>query len=75
VGVELVTKPSLVFLDEPTSGLDSDSAENCVRLLRTIAKRGTTVACTIHQPSSEVLLLFLFFLASFRNFTSSFSFG
>jgi len=54
VGVELVTKPSLIFLDEPTSGLDSDSAENCVRLLRTIAQRGTTIACTIHQPSSEV---------------------
>jgi ABC-type multidrug transport system ATPase subunit len=58
VGVELVTNPKLVFLDEPTSGLDSNSALSCVKLLKSIAKRGTTVLCTIHQPSSEVFELF-----------------
>jgi ABC-type multidrug transport system ATPase subunit len=58
VGVELVTNPKLVFLDEPTSGLDSDSALSCIQLLKSIAKSGTTVLCTIHQPSSEVFSLF-----------------
>ena len=58
VGVELVTNPSLVFLDEPTSGLDSDSALGCISLLKAVARRGTTVLCTIHQPSSEVFELF-----------------
>lgn len=58
VGVELVTNPKLVFLDEPTSGLDSDSALSCIQLLKAIARRGTTVLCTIHQPSSEVFELF-----------------
>jgi len=38
VGVELVTKPALVFLDEPTSGLDSFSAEQLVQLLHKVAK-------------------------------------
>jgi len=58
VGVELVTNPKLVFLDEPTSGLDSDSAMQCVKLLKSIARKGATVLCTIHQPSSEVFELF-----------------
>ncbi|GMH47425.1 hypothetical protein TrVE_jg4854 [Triparma verrucosa] len=59
VGVELVTDPSLVFLDEPTSGLDSYSAHQLVLLLKRLANTGrATVLCTIHQPSSEVFLLF-----------------
>jgi len=54
VGVELVTKPALVFLDEPTSGLDSYSATQLVDLLHKIADAGSSVLFTIHQPSSEV---------------------
>mmetsp|Transcript_25786 Transcript_25786/g.53107 ORF Transcript_25786/g.53107 Transcript_25786/m.53107 type:complete len:667 (-) Transcript_25786:163-2163(-) len=54
VGVELVTKPSLVFLDEPTSGLDSYSAMQVVKVLKKIADAGCSVLFTIHQPSSEV---------------------
>lgn len=54
IGVELVTKPSLVFLDEPTSGLDSYSAEQVVELLHKVAKAGSSVLFTIHQPASEI---------------------
>eukprot|EP00939_MAST-03C_sp_MAST-3C-sp1_P004516 g4516.t1 len=54
VGVELIVEPSLLFLDEPTSGLDSFSALTCINLLQDIAKSGTAVLCTIHQPSSEI---------------------
>lgn len=54
VGVELVTKPSLVFLDEPTSGLDSFSATQIIDLLHKVSNAGSTVLFTIHQPSSEV---------------------
>lgn len=58
VGVELITNPKILFLDEPTSGLDSESALSCVTLLKNVAQQGTTVLCTIHQPSSEVFELF-----------------
>jgi len=58
VGVEIITKPSLLFLDEPTSGLDSFSAYNCIQLLKRLAAENTTVLCTIHQPASEVFFLF-----------------
>ncbi|GJQ14676.1 hypothetical protein GpartN1_g7030.t1 [Galdieria partita] len=55
VGVELVSAPRLLFLDEPTSGLDSASAFNLIQSLRNIARtRGTTIVCTIHQPSENV---------------------
>lgn len=54
IGVELVTKPSLVFLDEPTSGLDSYSAEQVVELLHKVANAGSSVLFTIHQPASEI---------------------
>eukprot|EP01082_Thalassiosira_pseudonana_P002987 g2424.t1 g2424 contig12:83459-85966(+) len=54
VGVELVTKPTLVFLDEPTSGLDSFSAMQVIKVLKKIAQAGCSVLFTIHQPSSDV---------------------
>lgn len=54
VGVELVTRPSLVFLDEPTSGLDSFSAMQLVQLLHKVADAGSSVLFTIHQPASEI---------------------
>lgn len=43
---------------EPTSGLDAFTAFSTVNLLKKIANRQSSVLCTIHQPSSEVLALF-----------------
>lgn len=58
IGVELASKPSLLFLDEPTSGLDGQSAWNLVRFLRKLADSGQAILCTIHQPSSMLIQTF-----------------
>ena len=58
IGYEMITKPSLMLLDEPTSGLDSSTAVRIMRLMRQQAERGMTILATIHQPSSELFMLF-----------------
>eukprot|EP00742_Colponemidia_sp_Colp-10_P009585 GILJ01010466.1.p1 GENE.GILJ01010466.1~~GILJ01010466.1.p1 ORF type:complete len:1432 (+),score=255.99 GILJ01010466.1:44-4339(+) len=61
----MVTKPRLLVLDEPTSGLDAASALVLMTRLSNTAKFGLTIACSIHQPSKEILQLFdsLFLMA------------
>lgn len=55
---ELLSNPSLLFCDEPTTGLDSFMAENVVQVLSKLAKSGRTIICTIHQPASQLYLMF-----------------
>ena len=55
---EVLTNPAIFFCDEPTSGLDSFMAASVVETLRTLARQGRTVICTIHQPSSQIVQLF-----------------
>ncbi|KAI9477046.1 ABC-2 type transporter-domain-containing protein [Coemansia mojavensis] len=52
IGVELVSKPKILFLDEPTSGLDAQASFKIVQILRRLADEGQTILCTIHQPSA-----------------------
>lgn len=68
VATQILAQPSLLFLDEPTSGLDSFLAMQVVKSLQKISDSGTTVLCTIHQPSSEVFAMFnnLYLLARGR---------
>ncbi|KAH7566789.1 hypothetical protein JRO89_XS08G0235400 [Xanthoceras sorbifolium] len=56
IGVDIIHGPSLLFLDEPTSGLDSTSAHSVIEKVHNIARSGSTVILTIHQPSSRILL-------------------
>lgn len=58
IACELINNPQFFFLDEPTSGLDDVAAKLCVSLLKTFAKQGRTVVCTIHQPSALLLSFF-----------------
>ncbi|KAL3480366.1 P-loop containing nucleoside triphosphate hydrolase protein [Aspergillus californicus] len=55
IGVEMASKPEILFLDEPTSGLDGQSALSIVRLLRRLADSGQAIVCTIHQPAAELI--------------------
>lgn len=52
IGIELASKPKILFLDEPTSGLDSQSSWTIVTLLRKLAANGQAILATIHQPSA-----------------------
>ncbi|WAQ81529.1 hypothetical protein PtA15_1A871 [Puccinia triticina] len=59
IGLELIARPSVLFLDEPTSGLDSVSALRVVNVLKGLSTgadegHGTTIICSIHQPSSQI---------------------
>jgi ABC-type multidrug transport system ATPase subunit len=41
-------------MDEPTTGLDARSAAIAMRTVRKTLNTGSTVVCTIHQPSIEI---------------------
>lgn len=58
IGIEIVTKPSVLLLDEPTSGLDSASSNQVINLLHSISRSGCTVVCAVHQPSSQMISQF-----------------
>eukprot|EP01119_Soliformovum_irregulare_P022242 TRINITY_DN756_c1_g1_i3.p1 TRINITY_DN756_c1_g1~~TRINITY_DN756_c1_g1_i3.p1 ORF type:complete len:765 (-),score=242.29 TRINITY_DN756_c1_g1_i3:43-2337(-) len=58
IAVQLLSDPAVLLLDEPTSGLDAFTANNIVSLLSSLAQRGRSVICTLHQPRSDVLHLF-----------------
>ncbi len=55
---KIITDPSILFCDEPTSGLDSFMAVAITELMQDLAKKGKTIICTIHQPSSEIFNMF-----------------
>ena len=49
VGRALMINPKLAILDEPTSGLDVNNAQEIRRLIKSIAKTGTTVLLSSHN--------------------------
>ena len=56
VGVELLSKPPILFLDEPTSGLDPLAEFKVMDLLRSLANNGCTVVCTTHVMENVYLM-------------------
>ncbi|KAM0897417.1 hypothetical protein ACQ4PT_022585 [Festuca glaucescens] len=68
IGIDIIHDPIILFLDEPTSGLDSTSAFMVVRVLQRIARSGSVVIMSIHQPSYRILGLLdrVLFLSSGR---------
>ncbi len=52
IGVELLTKPAVLFLDEPTAGLDPALEEQFMDLCRQLARQNRTVLMTTHVMQS-----------------------
>ncbi|CAK1600844.1 unnamed protein product [Parnassius mnemosyne] len=57
IACELLTDPHIMLLDEPTSGLDSMSSMSVAKAIQAVARTGRTVACVVHQPSSQLFTL------------------
>lgn len=55
IGMDIIHDPILLFLDEPTSGLDSTSAFMVIKVLQGIARSGSIVMMSLHQPSYRIL--------------------
>ena len=49
IGVELLTRPSVLYLDEPTTGLDAGLERRVTQLFRTLADEGRTVIVVTHS--------------------------
>uniref|UniRef100_A0A182U7S3 ABC transporter domain-containing protein n=1 Tax=Anopheles melas TaxID=34690 RepID=A0A182U7S3_9DIPT len=72
IGLELLSDPKVMLLDEPTSGLDTVAAYQVLAHVKQLAARGRVIACVIHQPNSQQLLLIddLYVLAKGRRIYS-----
>eukprot|EP00002_Diphylleia_rotans_P029205 TRINITY_DN5935_c0_g1_i2.p1 TRINITY_DN5935_c0_g1~~TRINITY_DN5935_c0_g1_i2.p1 ORF type:complete len:349 (+),score=53.74 TRINITY_DN5935_c0_g1_i2:107-1153(+) len=57
IGIELITRPGLIFLDEPTSGLDSNSSFTVMKILKKLAQGGRTIIASIHQPRPDIFYM------------------
>ncbi|KAG2287589.1 hypothetical protein Bca52824_047193 [Brassica carinata] len=55
IGADIIHDPIVLFLDEPTSGLDSTNAFMVVQVLKRIARSGSMVIMSIHQPSARII--------------------
>lgn len=51
IGMEMVTRPTIILMDEPTSGLDSHTALSLMTLLKRISQHGRLIVLSVHQPT------------------------
>jgi ABC-type multidrug transport system ATPase subunit len=58
IGLELVSRCTVLLLDEPTSGLSSTGAQQVLQVLAKIAATGVTIVAVVHQPPTAQLHLF-----------------
>ncbi|MGO9270455.1 MAG: FHA domain-containing protein [Terriglobia bacterium] len=52
IGIELLSKPGVLFLDEPTAGLDPRTETLMMMLFRQLANQGSTLIITTHLLAS-----------------------
>jgi len=52
IGIEILSKPSILYLDEPTAGLDPHTEVQIMQLFRELANQGATLLTTTHVLGS-----------------------
>ncbi len=62
IGIELLSKPSILFLDEPSSGLDPATEQSLMELLQALSLNKLTVVCTTHVLQNAFIFNRLFFV-------------
>jgi ABC-type multidrug transport system ATPase subunit len=62
LGIELLSKPAVLFLDEPSSGLDPATEESLMELLQSLTLTNLTVVCTTHVLQKAYLFDRLIFV-------------
>jgi ABC-type multidrug transport system ATPase subunit len=63
IGVELLTRPSLLFLDEATSGLDPGTETQMMKLFRHLADNGRIVVLVTHATKNVMICDKVIFMA------------
>jgi len=66
IGIELLSKPNVLFLDEPSSGLDPATEQSLMELLQSLSLNKLTVVCTTHVLQNAFIFNRLFFVHSGR---------
>ncbi|MBT8044451.1 MAG: ATP-binding cassette domain-containing protein, partial [Verrucomicrobiae bacterium] len=62
IGIELLSKPSILFLDEPSSGLDPTTEQSLMELLQALSLNNLTVICTTHVLQNAHIFNRLFYI-------------
>ena len=62
IGIELLSKPAILFLDEPSSGLDPATEQSLMELLQALSLNKLTVICTTHVLQNAFIFNRLFFV-------------
>ncbi|NJM37272.1 MAG: ABC transporter ATP-binding protein [Akkermansiaceae bacterium] len=62
IGIELLSKPDILFLDEPSSGLDPATEKSLMELLQALSLTNLTVVCTTHVLQNAFLFNRLLFV-------------
>ncbi|KAI3659540.1 hypothetical protein MP638_005226 [Amoeboaphelidium occidentale] len=56
IGIEVVSRPSVLFLDEPTSGLDTSTAYDICCMLKELCHvKNLLIVAIIHSPTQKIL--------------------
>ncbi len=62
IGIEMLSKPAVLFLDEPSSGLDPATEADLMVMLQSLASTKLTVVCTTHVLQTAHIFNRLFFV-------------